>query len=142
MRGAVQAKGLAPMDLSALTELAGGNRYFARVAAALRDDFMDRRGMFREQGVTAGWSESVNIRTGKTSPILRIRREDGTGVETGGVFVAPSNVAGISSAQILVSNMDADYRVELADSHVTVARALEIARAICVARFAVKDRRL
>ena len=122
-------------------EEAGGNRFFADVADTLREDFMDEGMMFYGQGVKAEWAESADIRTGKTSPMLRISMEDSMSVETGGVAIAPSNVAGISALQILVSNMGADYRVELAADRVSAFRAVEVARAICVALFGVKDRR-
>ena len=122
-------------------EEAGGNRFFADVADTLREDFMDEGMMFYRQGVKAEWDASANIYTGETAPILRVRREDGMPAGTGGVVIAPSKVAGVNALQILVSNMGANYRVELAADCVSAFRALEIARAICVARFGVEDRR-
>ena len=122
-------------------EEAGGNRFFADVADAMREDFMDEGMMFHRQGVKAERDASANIYTGETVPILRVRREDDMPVETGGVVIAPSKVAGISALQILVSSMGANYRVELAADCLSAFRALEIARAICVARFGVEDRR-
>lgn len=122
-------------------EEAGGNRFFADVADTLREDFMDEFQMFYRQGVKAQWDVSENIHTKETVPILRVFTDESMACETGGVVIAPSKVAGISALQILVSNRGADYRVELVADSVSVFRALEIARAICVARFAVENRR-
>ena len=123
-----------------IVETNRGNAWFADVAEALMDDFMEEMHKFCHQGVRANWERGVNLYTREDEIRLRVEREEGYACGDS-ILLVPSEVAGVHGLQLLVKKGLGTYCTGLYRDEMDALHALEVCRLACVAAFGIEDRR-
>lgn len=118
--------------------MAGGNRFFGDVAAALWEDFNVEGNVFFGKGAEAAWRKEADLYSKEERPVLAVGNGDGNG----GIRISPvTRGDGSFGLEIYVRNGDGWHVTELLKRRTDEFYALETARLACVARFGLEEER-
>lgn len=118
------------MDRKRIESVNGGNAMFAELALSMAEDF--GKGIFRGSPVMASWEEGSSLIKEDIEMSLRLKEGNKA------LVLSPAKVAGAHGVIFLVKNGEASCALSAYEDQVSSRKALDMARALCVALFGVE----